>query len=362
MNLEEYISYKTFFYFFKDDPILDLDLYVDKTSDFQNFIDNGYKDEDFAEVYSKAEYDSYDIVYLKTNRGVFLFHGGSKHEYVMDFLEKATQNTAGAFFATHRVSDTHQIGIAENGELKRYLYYGEDGHILEGDEQTPYEKKKKIKFKLDEDEFFVNDIDEETVYNYASDFMKFDRTEDLKILDFKYYSYEPFSTLPEYDSNIDDNIIYQIHDNLEKQGLEDISFYFTKYEEDDMIDCSCIVKENETIYYVFSKIIKNIKKKKDFKDLLFSCLKALATCNFREYTKSPLQYYLHAQLLQKVKYDMCTLIVDNEDKGSLAVSLTMKKSEKLYNEQIVSNMKNIENFKLKNYKIIYKYLLKNMTI
>ncbi|MBQ7917413.1 MAG: hypothetical protein IJ310_01200 [Clostridia bacterium] len=360
MIFEDFISYKTFYYFLKDDSCLDLGLFEDATQEYKSFIDNGYKTEDFYKIYEPIKTGTKDIVLLKTKYGTFVFHLYSNHEYSKEFLEKNSKIKPCALFGTHRVSETHQIGVAEKGEIKRYLYYGEDEHILEGEKQTTYEKKNKLKFKLDEEGFFTDSIDEEIVYDYASDFLGLDRSEDVEILDFKYYKYKPFAEESVFNTNIDEYVIYRIHENLERQNLNEITFYFTKYYDDAMLDCSCILKEGEDVYCIFSKNIKNIKSKSEFKKLFFSCLKVLETADFRKYKKPSLSYYFHTRMMEEFPYNICMGLIENEDRGNLTLSLTNVNKAQISQDEMTQNMIIIKDFKPKYYKYVHKFILKQM--
>ena len=360
MILEEFVSYKTFYYFLKDDSNLDLRFFEDQTDKFEKFVKNGYQTKDFFEIYNPIKTGTKDIYILKTKYGSFVFHTYSNHEYSKEFLEHNSKNKPCALFGTHRTSDTHQIGTAENGEVKRYLYYGEDEHILEGEKQTAYEKKNKLKFKLDDDGFFTDFIEEDIVYNWASDFIGFDRSEDVEILDFKYYKYAPFAEESVIDTKIDEYVIYKIHENMERQNVSEMTFYFTKYYDDEMLDCSCILKEGEEVYCIFSKNIKNIKNKREFKKLFYSCLKTLETADYRKSKKPSLSYYLHAKMMEEFPYNICMGLIDNEDRGELAVSLTNVNKVQISQDDMSKNMIIIKDFKPKYYKHIHKFIMKKL--
>lgn len=356
MILSEFISYKCAYYFLKDDSLENyLEFYKDISDEYKEFKDNGYKEKEFYDIYSKVRSGTSDIVLLKTKYGSIVFHDFTNHAHVKKFLINNSKKAPCAFFATHRVSETHYIGLASEGKLSRYVYYGEDEHILEGN-PSEYEIKNNLNWELDEDGFFIESIDESNVYDCASDFIGFDRDEDIEILDFKYYKFDPYREHSKYESKIENNIINLIHENLNRQGFEDGFFYITTYRDDPMYQISFVGKENDEFYYVFCKHLNTLKNKKIFKESLFECLNAMASEDYKNCTKVTFEHYLYEDVKKKFNHNMYIGLIDNEYRNELTFSLVVKDTVKLSEEEVIKRQITIKDFKPKNYKTIYKYI------
>ena len=359
MILEEFISYKTGYYFLKDDSCLDFTLYKDCTDEFKQFIDGGFSVKDFYNVYDNVGYDKDNIAVLKTKFGSIVFNRQDDHEENKKFLVANSKNKPCAMFFTHRVSETHAVAVAENGKIKRYVYYGEDEHILEG-EPIDFEKNNNYNLKLDKNGLFEDFIDEDFVYNYSVDFMGFDKGEDVEIIDFKFYRKEIFAKEPEYNEAITDNIIREINENLSVHGLTDVYVSFTKFENDKRCYIVCSPNINGEYYYVFTKPVENIKNKKEFKKVFYSALNLLAQSDYKTFKKLTLDGYFYYRMLKEFNYDICLLMIDNDYVGDVNFGLTHKDGEKLDAQTITNKMVDIKNFKQKNFKTVYKYIVKNL--
>lgn len=359
MVLDEFISYKTCYYFLKDDGCLDLTFYKDKTKEYQAFIDGGFSINDFYDIYDKVGYSEKSMVILKTRYGTIVFNRCDDHEFVKKFLKENSKNKPCALFLTYRVSETHSVAISENQEIKRYIYYGEDEHILEGD-KTLFEKKNNIDLKLDENGFFEESIDEEFVYNYSVDFMGFNKDEDIEILDFKFYEQEIFARDAEINDSVSNDIIYKIHASLEKQGLMDASINFVRFEDDKRCYIVCAPKIDGETYYLFNRQISNIKNKKEFIKTFNMVLNALANFNYKKFNKVTLEGYFFYRMIEEFNYDMCSAMIDNEDKGAFCFALTVKNKTDLKSDEINKNMVNITRFYPSDVKYLHKYILKHL--
>ena len=359
MILEEYISYKTFYYFIKGDLNLDPYFYNDITQNFKSFADNGYKTEEFNEIYEKVSGDKNLFAALKTKYGNIVFFGYEDNENICDFLKRNTKQTSGAMFLTHRGSDSHQVVLAENSEIVRNICYMEEEHILEG-KKTKFEKDQEVNLKLDEDGFFEKEIDEEFIYNFSIDYMGFNKDEDLEILDFKVFEFELFRPPDELDDNVFDDIIERIHNNLKRQNLTKLTINFIKFENDDMLNIFCDHVKNENCYYLFSKTVKNIKNKKEFKTNFLACLNFISKCDFEKYKKPTFESYVSHKLIDKLNYDICSIPLELDDGNDLFIALLAKDKIGLQQNEIIKTMVKIKNFRPKHWKYVHKYLMKNL--
>lgn len=359
MILSDFISHKTCYYFLKDSSNLDLTCYKDETSNYQTFIDGGYKAEDFWNIYREVGYSSNNIALIKTNFGTIVFNRCNEHEYVKKFLIRNSKNKPCALFLTNRISETHLVAIAENGELKRYIYFAEDGHVLEG-KQTLFEKKNNINLKLDERGCFEKVLNEGLVYDYSLDFMGFNKNDDIEILDFKFYKLEEFVKDVECSDSISNDIIFKINANLENYNLSNISINIVKFEGDKSCYITCSPTIGDKSYYLFNRQVTNIKNKKEFTKLFNMALNVLADCNYKEFTRISLEGYFFYRLFHEFNYDMCSAMIDNDDKGSLCIGLSIKDKKHLSESVIVKKMIDFSRFCPQDVKIIHKYVIKNL--
>ena len=355
MRVAEFMSYKTFYYFLYDDSCLDLSKYKDVTRFEENFTkENGYTAENFAKLYSDIHSGTKDLALIKTSQGTIIFHEFSDHEYVKEFLKQNSKNKPCGIFGSHRVGDVYQIGIAENGEIKRYIFSDESENILEG-KKTDYEKKAGKKYKLDEDGFFEEFLDEDDVYEYAKDFLPFNVEDaDVEVLDFKFYKYM------ETDANVDEKIMQKIHNNLIKNGVESIGFsifYIPKKKESYMIG---VQKMNGKDCFVFAEEIFDLNDKAEVETVFNRALKTYATKNYED-CKYPNGFMLHYSVNElKSKQNVVSFMVESEDPGVMSCGLIKRKSKKIRNSKIAKTMIAIKKYTPEKFYVVYKYIMHNI--
>ena len=274
MILYENYSYKTFYYIAKDISNLDTKNY--------KLVKDMYDPEEFKQPDYTFDYDTnqiqtkgYDI--LQTKYGYFVYHYFHEIDEVREFLKQNSINKPCAVFGSHRVGDVYLVGIAENGEIKRLLYFEDGEAIIEG-EPTEFEIQHNYNVKGDDFESIIHFFKEDMVFEYAKWFAGFDiETEDVEIQDMKYYMPVPFKT------EINSNLGIEIKNNMINQKVNLVAILIAYDKVEDEVVVAGINFEAEDPIILYCDKIYGLADQEEIKISLKRSLNAISELDLRQF-------------------------------------------------------------------------------
>lgn len=327
MKLYEYFSYKTLFYFLKDDSIFKTRAFKENYAEDENGLPTKKYTKDLLDRLFNDRFDNdNEMVVIKTKYGSFVYHKADEPDYAKEMLEKFSKNAPCGVFGSYRTTDVYTFGIANNGRVERYVYTDEEDTVIEGRE-TEFEQTHPFKL-LGEEETKPEEvpyIDEEYVFEIAKWFAGFDiENEDVKILDIKFYKPCPFN------GNLTADIVSHITNNLNKAGTDCIGIMISYDRDYKSVIISCEnVAEDQKRNVIYCDEINFIKNKKEI-DLSFRrCLQAIATLDLTQshHTLTHITHYYTA--LNDPKSNIAFVLIDTENKFMIGISKYQKNGKRL---------------------------------
>jgi len=362
MKLYDIMSYKTFYYFLKDNSYLLMDGY------------NLHKSEiEFDKLTQQEFYDTFrddllgtddDIVEIRTNKGSLVYHRIDNENYMKDFITRNSQKAPCAVFGNYRTSDVYLFGFAKKGKLERFFSCKDGMATLEG-EITSIEKKLGLDLKVGASGVLKTDIDEEDIINCAKNFVGFDiENEDVKILGVYYY----LRSMPERekrvlpDIKLEDNIMAKIHKNMFIQNIERIPLLLIKKETSDRLYLiSYNENKNEEDFVLFNEIIPDYKDADMFNKAISNCLDTLSKCNFFEGIEVDGTYNRTLSSFKIGKNaNALILLINNKYINTLSFTQSKKKGKQLNRLQMILRFRHIKNFQPKDMDKLYKMCIRRL--
>ena len=327
MKLYEYFSYKTLFYFLKDDSIFKTTAFKESFAEDENGLPaKKYTPDLLKRLFEdRFNYDD-EMVVIKTKYGSFVYHKADEPEYTKQMLEKLSKTAPCGVFGSYRTTDVYTFGIAKNGKVEKYVYTDNEDIINEG-EETEFEKTHPFKL-LGEEETKpenVHYINEEYIFEIAKWFAGFDiENEDVKILDIKVYKPCPF------DGFISNDNVDKITKNLAKAGTDCIGIMISHNKEFKSIVISCEnVTEDNQRNVIYCDEISLIKNKKEI-DLSFRrCLQAISTLDLSTSHPTLADINNYYTQVNNPKSNIAFVLIDTENKFMIGISKFQSKGKKL---------------------------------
>lgn len=324
MKIYEYFSYKTFYYFLKDISNLNLSNYkrIKDENDFK--LKKKFTTAHLDDCFDLGRIGTKDLIILKTNKGYFIYHYIDDHEYVKEFLKQNSLNASCGVFGSYRTSDVYMMGIADKGNIIRYVYSDEEGDIVEG-EPTTYEKQGNLDLSVGDDGYLNNFLNEEDVFEYAKWFMGFDiENQDVKILDILHY------TPCTLNGNLPLETAKVLAVSMIKQKVEELGIMFSYNTKTKILTISCqYIPNPNNVYNIYCDNVYSIKDKEEFILSLNRCIQACITFDLHtdHKTMSNVDDYYHS--INNKDYNIALCVIDIEKKFLIGISLFQKKGKRL---------------------------------
>ena len=361
MDLSEFLSYKTFYYFLKDDSCMDLGSYRDITKAEKYFVKGKYTFENFARIAQLVKNGTEHIVMLKTKFGTIVFHKFNDTNYIKEFLAQNSKKAPCAFFGTHRVSESHIIGIASEGKVNRFIYNTEDKHIVEG-KRTEFEQKNGYTFNFGEfgdvvkkfdDEKKDRSINESDVYEMAKDFRGFDvLNNDVEILDYKIYKYEPIS------SKVNNNIIVDINNKLKSLKVPELKIGYIYFKKNKHF-CMAILNPLNKEQFLYGSKLFEIENKEEMKKDFYRALNFCKNSDMTEYLNEDIKTMCFL-FEAKLRYSEIDLMIDTEFPEDIYMSKVIENSRKVNGKKVTKTMLDIRKYRENDFDKVYEYIIKNI--
>ena len=330
MNLCDYFSYKTLFYFLKDNSYFNTPAFKECFVEDSNGLPAKKYTKDILDRLFGERFDNDDeMVVIKTKYGSFVYHKANEPDYAKQMLKAFSKNAPCGVFGSYRTTDVYTFGFANNGKVERYIYTGDDDIISEGS-KTEYETTHPFKL-LGEEETMpeeVDYIDEEYVFQIAKWFAGFDiETQEVKILDIKIY--KPCS----FDGNIDASAPLKVAKNFKAAGIDSIGIMVSHDKSCKSVVISCEnVDDDGNRHIVYCDEIGGIKDKKEMLLSLKRCIQAIYNLDL---TKSNETLFDINNFYTKVKdpdSSIAFILIDTEKKFMVGVSKYQYKGKRLPTE------------------------------
>lgn len=319
MNICEFFSYKTFYYFLKDISCLDLRNYKLCEDEFNK--GRTYKPEDIEGLFEDGRLGTDDLILIKTKYGYFCYHKVDDIEYVKEFLKTNSKVARCGVFGSYRTSDVYLMGVARSGEIDRLLY-NEDGNdpVIEG-EPTQFEKDNNLFVSEDDFSSQVKFFNEENVFSYAKWLAGFDiENEDVEILEVLYYVRVPFS------SEIEGNMVQNIYAAFGQHRIKDIPIMIGYNREENQVVIACEnVKKSGKRNVIYCDVVYGVDNKQEFLASLKRCFNAIFTLDLNDSSGTLYDISCYYNQLKNRKCNMACYIIDVERKFMNSITLFQKK-------------------------------------
>lgn len=277
-------------------------------------------------LYENKGYSSEDITVIKTKHCSFVYHKCEDPEYVKEFLKQCSVRKPCAVFGSHRVADTYTFGIAENGEIKRYLYSDEYGDISDG-EETEFEKLHPFKTleTFNDKPEDIDFIDEEYVFEMEKWFAGFDiENEDVEILEIKVY------TPCEWNGNIYNNEETKIVQNLKRANTDYTAIFVAHNTENKTISITAEhLTENNERHPIYCDYVSFIHNTDEITLSLRRCIQAISTLdlNISHPTMASINNYFYSEI-KNPKTNIAIITIDTEKRFMIGVSRYQRKGKR----------------------------------
>lgn len=344
INIGNYFSYKSYWYILKDLSNLDLTgLYLVSDSDSgEEEIDEDY----FWALWEDGHIGLGDLTIVETNVGNFVYNK-IEDDFAKEFIRQNSKVAPCGFFGSYRTVDNYKIGIAEKGEITRFLSFEEADAIIEG-EPTEFEylEEDKVGEDFSSQIHFFN---EDRVCRYAKWFVGYDYEEqDVEVIRIRSYSTrEPAESVDQdieekkiepaektvenkYDCRLPQNAKAKIISHLEKYKVPDLALLVAKKRGENAITIACKNVNNDPQNYIYVSKVYDVKNERIVNEELKRCINAILVSDpNNENENSPLSRDAIEKLLGNYRTDILTAIIDVERKFMFNVMKIQKKGKKL---------------------------------
>lgn len=320
MNISEFFSYKTFYYFLKDISFLDLSCHklIREKEEGEPFTTK-----DLEGAFEDGRLGTKDIILIKTKYGYFCYHDIDDMEYVKKFIATNSRVAPCGVFGSYRTSGVYLMGIAKDGVVQRFLY-GEDGNepLIEG-ERTQFEIENNLSVDMEDFESQLKFFNEENVFSYAKWFAGFDiENEDVEVLDILYYHYTAFSNVVQGD------MVKRVYESFKQNNVLDMAVMigYDKSTKEVVIACENPDDDGNRNTIYCDKLF-SLDDKQEFIYSLKRCYNALYSLS---YNQSSATFYNMSAYYSMLKNNNCNIacyIIDTERKFMNSLSLFQKKGK-----------------------------------